>query len=80
MRTINDIIAIFPWTKAEEWKQHDKGKGWVKITAHVEATATIIGVVSGDAQVFGNAQVSGDAQVFGNAWVSGTVNNVVINN
>ena len=27
--------------------------------------------VSGDAQVFGNAQVSGDAWVYGDAWVSG---------
>jgi hypothetical protein len=25
--------------------------------------------VSGDARVFGNAQVSGDARVFGDAWV-----------
>ena len=71
MKTINDIIAIFPWTKAEEWKQHDKGKGWVQITAYVEATATIMGVVYGNAQVSGDAQVFGDALVLGNSQVSG---------
>ena len=71
MKTINDILKIFPWTKAEEWKQHDKGKGWVQITAHVDATATILGLVFGDARVSGSAWVSGDARVYGNARVSG---------
>jgi len=54
-----------------EWHQHSKGGGWVQNTAHVDATATIEGLVSGDAWVFGDALVAGNAQVSGNAWVSG---------
>ena len=61
----------------EEWHQHPKGRGWVQNSATIEPSATVKGIVFGDAWVFDNAWVSGDAWVFGdarvsgNAWVSG---------
>ena len=71
MRTIKDVLAIFPSTTEADWKQHPNGDGWVQITATVEATCTVEGIVSGNARVYGNALVSGDAQVYGNALLSG---------
>ena len=68
-RTIKDILALFPSTVKQDWKQHDNGKGWVKTSAYVEPSAYIEGIVSGDAQVSGDARVSGNAQVSGNASV-----------
>src|SRR5271165_6584027 len=70
-KTIKEILQMFPLTTEKDWKQHPKGDGWVQITAHVEATCTIEGVVSGNARVFDNAWVSGNAWVFGNAQVYG---------
>ena len=77
MKTLKEVLAIFPQTQREDWHQHENGKGWVCATATVDASAFVAGVVSGDArvfgdaQVFGNAQVFGDAKVFGDAWVYG---------
>ena len=77
MKTIEQVIALFPSTKPEQWKQHANGNGWVFETSYAAATALIGGIVSGYArvsgyaQVYGNAQVSGDAQVSGNAQVYG---------
>ena len=70
-KTIKEILQMFPLTTEKDWKQHPKGDGWVQITAHVEATCTIEGVVSGNALVYDNAWVSGNAQVYGDARVSG---------
>ena len=61
MRTIKDILSLFPGTTESDWKKHKNGGGWVQITARVEATCNIKGIVSGNAQVPGNAQVSGNA-------------------
>ena len=55
--TIEQLLACFPNTKAEDWHKHVNGGGWVQSTAHV----------SDSAQVYGNARVSGDARVSGNA-------------
>ena len=62
MRTIEDILSLFPGTTESDWKKHENGGGWVQITANVGATCRIEGIVSG------NAWVSGNAQVFGDAW------------
>src|SRR5271165_4173886 len=70
-KTIKEILQMFPLTTEKDWKQHPKGDGWVQITAHVEATCTIEGVVSGNARVFDNAGVYGEARVSGNVWVYG---------
>ena len=83
MKTIDQILEMFPDTIAEDWTQQEKGKGWKYKTATVESTVHLEGIVFGSAQVSGNAwvfgdaqvsgtaQVSGDAWVYGNAWVSG---------
>ena len=66
----------------KNWYQHKNknGGGWVHSSAHVDETAFIgenavifsgNARVYGDAQVYGNAWVYGDAQVYGNAWVYG---------
>ena len=65
MKTLNEVMFIFPCTERDKWKQHTNGKGWVYHTATVSDTAFIEGIVSG------NARVSGNAWVYGNAWVSG---------
>ena len=46
-----------------EWTQHANGLGWVKNTAHADASARIDGIVSGDAWVSGDARVSGNAHL-----------------
>ena len=71
MRTIEDILKIFPLTAVSDWTQHLNGHGWIKTTACADVTSYIEGIVSGSARVSGNALVSGNAQVFGNALVSG---------
>jgi len=77
MKTLEEIMQMFPSTEKEKWSQHSNGKGWVYITAKVSPSAFVEGVVFdnaqvyGDARVFGNARVSGDAQVYGDAQVSG---------
>ena len=71
MRTIDQILEMFPGTIADDWIQHEKGKGWKYKTTTVESTVYLEGIVFGNAQVSGNARVSGTAQVFGNAQVSG---------
>ena len=55
MRTIKDILEMFPSTKKKDWKKHPKGGGWVQITAIVEETCAVEGIVYGDARVFGDA-------------------------
>jgi len=67
MKTIKDILTLFPDTKKKDWHQHPNGEGWVYKTAIVEDSAYI----GEDAQVFGNTRVYGDAQVYGNTQVSG---------
>lgn len=62
-RTIKDILAVFPNTTKQDWKQHSNGKGWVKNTAHADASAFIESIVSGDAKLSGTRIVSK------NAWV-----------
>ncbi len=57
--------------KESEWHQHPKGNGWVQNSAHVDDTATVEGIVYGDAWVHGDARVYGDARVHGNARVYG---------
>ncbi len=71
MKTITEVIAIFPNTRPEQWRQHENGRGWIFETAYAELKSYVAGLVSGDAWVSGNAQVSGDAWVSGNAQVSG---------
>jgi len=53
-----------------EWHQHSKGGGWVQNTAHADATATVEGLV------YGNAQVYGDAWTFSPLFISGTKHSV----
>jgi len=67
MKTITEVIALFPATQPQQWRQHKNGKGWVFEKAHADQTALIEGVVSGNARVYGNAQVYGNALVYGNA-------------
>jgi hypothetical protein len=62
LRTIKDVLALFPWTTEKDWKQHSNGNGWVQITASVDASCTNEGIVSG------YARVSGDGCVFGDGW------------
>ena len=71
MKTINDVLALFPSTTKADWKQHQNGNGWVQVTAKVDATCIVEGIVSGNAWVSDNAQVSGNARVSGDAVVSG---------
>ena len=71
MRTINEILKMFPWTQKGDWNKHENGGGWVQITARADTSARIEGIVSGNAWVFGTARVSGNAWVFGTARVSG---------
>jgi len=73
MKTLEEIMQMFPYTEKEKWSQHSNGKGWVYITARVSPSAFVEGVVYGNARVYGDAQVYGDAWVFGNARVSGDV-------
>ena len=47
--TIEQLLACFPNTKAEDWHKHVNGGGWVQSTAHVSDSAR----VSGNAQVYG---------------------------
>lgn len=39
MKTITEVIALFPYTNSKQWRQHENGKGWVFETAHVALTA-----------------------------------------
>jgi hypothetical protein len=55
MKTITEVIALFPYTNSKQWRQHENGKGWVFETAFADLTAFIEGVVSGNARVYGNA-------------------------
>jgi hypothetical protein len=71
MKTLNEVMFLFPCTERDKWKQHTNGKGWVYHTATVSDTAFIEGIVSGNARVYGDAGVSGNARVYGNARVSG---------
>src|SRR5208282_4684032 len=77
LRTIEDVLNLFPETTAKDWNQHKNGGGWVKTSAHADEFAYIEGLVygnarvSGNARVYGNAQVSGNARVFGDAQVYG---------
>ena len=72
MKTIEQVIEIFGG-KPEDWERHNKGDGWKRKTARVDATAYLGPdvIVSGNAQVYGDARVSGNARVYGDAWVSG---------
>ena len=65
LRTIKDVLNLFPETTAKDWNRHKNGGGWVKTSAHADKSAYIEGLV------YGNAHVSGNAQVYGEAWVSG---------
>jgi len=67
MKTIDEILKMFPDTKAKNWHQHPNGGGWVLDTADVSPTAYI----GPDALIHGNACVSDNAWVYGNACVSG---------
>ena len=77
MKTINEVLALFPGTTEAQWKQHANGKGWIFETAYAGLSTFIEGIVygdarvSGNARVYGDAQVSGNAQVYGDAWVYG---------
>ena len=77
MKTLDEVMSIFPNTYRALWKQHTNGNGWVYRTAYVSDSSYIEGLVYGYAQVYGNArvygnaQVYGDAQVYGYAWVYG---------
>ena len=70
MKTIKQVLELFPEVNKVGWHQHSNGGGWVDNTAKVEETAYIgaNAQVYGDAQVSGYAKVSGDARVSGDAW------------
>jgi len=86
MKTIDQVLDMFPDTTEKDWHQHKNGLGWVANTAKVEESvyigpyaqvlgnALVLGNarVSGNAQVLDNAQVLGNAQVYGSAWVFGS--------
>ena len=67
-KTIEEILAIFTGTQAEDWHKHANGGGWVYKNATVDATAYI----GPDARVTGSAWVTGNARVTGSAWVTGS--------
>ena len=73
MKTIEQVLTLFPETTKENWHQHINGKGWVYTTAHVQETAYVgeEAVVCDKAEVYGDARVSGNAQVSGCARVYG---------
>ena len=73
MRTIEQILSIFPNTQKEDWSQHKNGGGWKQGTAQIDNSAHLgpDAILSGNAWVSGNAEVSGNARVYGNARVSG---------
>ena len=68
MKTLDQVMEIFPSSEKSKWKQHENGLGWVYETAIVDKSAYVAGIVYGNAQVYGNARVSGNAQVYGDAW------------
>lgn len=51
--TWEELLKRVPDAVKAEWRQHTKGEGWVKLTAKVEASCTIYGVVYGDAGSMG---------------------------
>ena len=59
MKTIEQVLSIFPETTKENWHQHTNGNGWVYVTAHVDKTA----YVGENALVYGYARVSGNARI-----------------
>ena len=59
MKTIEQVLTLFPETTKENWHQHINGKGWVYTTAHVQETA----YVGENALVYGYARVSGNARI-----------------
>ena len=79
MKTIEQILDLFPGTTAKDWSQHKNGGGWkhrtakVDVSAYLGENAQIFGnaQISGNAWIFGDAQISGDAQIFGDAQISG---------
>ena len=68
MKTLDEVMSIFPNTYRALWKQHTNGNGWVYDTAYVSDSSYIEGLVYGYAQVYGYAWVYGKAQVYGDAW------------
>lgn len=66
--TYEELSKLIPYATPERFKQHAKGGGWVEISANVDASCTIEGIVSGNAQVCGDAWVCGEARVCGDAW------------
>ena len=70
--TFKELQAKLGQLNAKEWHQHPKGGGWVENISHVDATATIEGIVSG------NAQVSGDAWKFSPLYIQGTRHNITV--
>ena len=72
MKTINEVLALFPGTTEAQWKQHANGKGWIFETAYAGLSTFIEGIVYGNAQVSGNARVSGDTWVSSPLYIQGT--------
>ena len=72
MRTIKQVIELYPVTNKTEWTKTKTG-GWIHQSAKVENPENIQegAIVFGDARVYGNARICGDAQVCGNAQVYG---------
>ena len=68
-------IKLFRLKAKVDGKHYKKGEigGFVESLKLKNGGARVFGDawVSGNAQVYNNAQVSGDARVFGDAWVSG---------
>ena len=60
--TLDELVEMYPAIARDQWRQHAKGGGWVAASAHVDDSATVEGVV------YGNAWVYGNARVYGNAW------------
>ena len=67
MKTITEILEMFPGTQRSDWRKHKNGGGWVQITARVEATCCIEGIVFGNAWVFGDAWEKSPLQIQGSA-------------
>ena len=70
MRTVENLLEMFPGTTKGDWEQHKNGGGWKQKTATVEDTAYVgpDAVVFGSALVYGSAQVYGSARVYGDKW------------
>ena len=69
--TFEELLKIFPKAKRTQWRRPERGRGWVRKTAHADASCLIDGVVADRAKVHERAVVEKNALVLGTAFVGG---------